>query len=233
MRTLLLAPFHERSFRLLADLVGRAYVDVYLPLPVEVCVNPALVDSLPSWFSSYIRVWEPLLVALRSCSRCVCYSELGSFEEAIDVVIKILALVYKARVFNKIDPLEWVSVLPSEVKPSAPCSWSGVLVIDDFKEYVLLRKRGVRFDHVVRVEDFTPSPLELLFLVRAGVVEWSCGLEELIKWVVEYLGDLVLHSGSLTEVYDKLRINSRYLGFITACSGEIADYLSNSTVFPS
>jgi hypothetical protein len=161
----------------------------------------------------------------------VCYSKLGSFEETVDSVTKILALVFKARVFNKIDPLEWVSILPSEVKPSAPCSWSGVLVIDDFKEYVLLRKRGARFDHVVRVEDFTPSPLELLFLVRAGVIEWSCGLEELIKWAVEYLGDLVLHSANLTEAYDKLRINSKYLGFITACSEEIIDYLSDSTVY--
>lgn len=226
MKILLIAPFHERSFKKLAEITEYAYEKIYLPLPVELCRNPRLLDYLPSWFNSYIRIWQPLVNTLIRCPHCICYSEFKNYEEAFDTIIKLITLVYKARVFNKIDSSEWFEILPKYIKPTTPTSWSGVLVIDKFTEYVLLHSQGVSVDQVIVIEELIPTPLELLLLARAGIIKWKCGIEELIKWIVEYMGNILLSSTTLTEAYDKLRTNSVYLDLVFNCSSEISNLLS-------
>jgi hypothetical protein len=95
------------------------------------------------------------------------------FEDAIDTSIKLLGLVFKARVFNKVDPAEWLGIVPKRFEPLAPTSWSGVLVVDRFIEYALLLEKGVVFDRVVQVEEFIPTPLDILLLVKSNIVEWG------------------------------------------------------------
>jgi hypothetical protein len=76
----------------------------------------------------------------------------------------------------------------------------------------------VVFDQVVQVEEFIPTPLDLLLLVKSSIVEWGCNLESLIDWIIKYLSEYVVPSRSLTEAYDKLKRSREYRELVAKCT---------------
>lgn len=217
MKVLLLVPFHERGYSELAKLIRSAYVKVYLPIPIELCKSPELIKSPPCGFSGYLKVWSPVLEALSECSDCVCYGRFKSYAESLDLKIKLLALIIKARALGSIDPQEWLRAIPSSIEASAPLDWRGILVVDSFVEYTLLRKSGVALDRVIKIEELRPTPLELLLLAKTGNIEWRCSVEALISWVVRYIGDYVVTTTSLSEAYNRLVSSNEYLDLVNKC----------------
>ena len=218
MRIILLVPFHERGYEELVKYLEKTSLPAYLPIPVELCREPMLREYVSSGLTSYTRVWSPLLDYLSSCRGCTCYLTLKYFEDAIDTSIKLLGLVFKARVFNKVDPAEWLEIAPKRFEPLAPTSWSDVLVVDRFIEYALLLEKGVVFDRVMQVEEFIPTPLDILLLVKSNIVEWNCNLKSLIDWIIKYLSEYVVPSRSLTEAYDKLKRSREYRELVVKCT---------------
>ena len=199
MKIILLVPFHERGYEKLAKYLEKTSLPVYLPLPVELCREPVLWEWASSGLWGYIRVWSPLLEFLNTCREYTCYLTLRHFEETVNTSIKLLELVIKAKVFGKIDPSEWLTLISERVESSVPTSWIGVLVIDRLVEYVLLVKRGIMVDHVLQLEEFIPTPLDLLVLVRSCVVNWNCDVKSIIEWVIKYLGCLLYTSDAADE----------------------------------
>jgi len=76
----------------------------------------------------------------------------------------------------------------------------------------------VVFDQVVQVEEFIPTPLDLLLLVKSSIVEWNCNLESLIDWIIKYLSEYVVPSRNLTEAYDKLKRSREYRELVAKCT---------------
>lgn len=220
MKIILLVPFHERGYEKLAKYLEKTSLPVYLPLPVELCREPVLWEWASSGLWGYIRVWSPLLEFLNTCREYTCYLTLRHFEETVNTSIKLLELVIKAKVFGKIDPSEWLTLISERVESSVPTSWIGVLVIDRLVEYVLLVKRGIMVDHVLQLEEFIPTPLDLLVLVRSCVVNWNCDVKSIIEWVIKYLGEYVLLSRDLTEAYDLLKRSREYRDLVVNCTSD-------------
>jgi len=220
LKSILLVPFHERGYEKLAKYLEKISLPVHLPLPVELCREPILRKWASSGLWGYIRVWSPLMKFLSHYRGHTCYLTLRHFEETIDTSIKLLGLVVKAKVFSKIDLSEWLTLISERVKSSAPTNWSGVLVIDRFVEYVLLVKRDVMVDYVLQLEEFIPTPLDLLVLVRSSVVNWNCDVKSIIEWVIKYLGEYVLFSRDLTEAYDMLKKSREYRDLVTNCTSD-------------
>jgi len=220
LKIILLVPFHERGYEKLAKYLEKTSLPVYLPLPVELCREPVLWEWASSGLWGYIRVWSPLLEFLNTCREYTCYLTLRHFEETVNTSIKLLELVIKAKVFGKIDPSEWLTLISERVESSVPTSWIGVLVIDRLVEYVLLVKRGIMVDHVLQLEEFIPTPLDLLVLVRSCVVNWNCDVKSIIEWVIKYLGEYVLLSRDLTEAYDLLKRSREYRDLVVNCTSD-------------
>jgi len=141
---------------------------------------------------------------------CSCYEVLSHFESSIDNSIKILRLIIEAKAFNKIDVRKWFEVVPDKLEPKIPTDWRGALVIDRYVEYVSLLKSGIDINGMFKVEEFVPTPLDLLTLVRINLIRWKCDVVEIINWVIKYLDEFVLLSNNLTEAYDKLRKSTEY-----------------------
>jgi len=220
LKIILLVPFHERGYEKLAKYLEKTSLPVYLPLPVELCREPVLWEWASSGLWGYIRVWSPLLEFLNTCREYTCYLTLRHFEETVNTSIKLLELVIKAKVFGKIDPSEWLTLISERVESSVPTSWIGVLVIDRLVEYVLLVKRGIMVDYVLQLEEFIPTPLDLLVLVRSCVVNWNCDVKSIIEWVIKYLGEYVLLSRDLTEAYDLLKRSREYRDLVVNCTSD-------------
>ncbi len=222
MKSILLVPFHERGYRKLARYLEEtsSHYTVYLPLPLEFCRKPVLDERIFTGLSGYIRVWSSVLEALRSCENCVCYLTLDYFEKTLDFSVKLVGLVLKAKIFEKINPSEWLNLLPEKIEPKVPTTWSGVLVVDRFIDYAVLVKKNVEFDYVSQLESFIPTPLDLLLLIRSGLIKWNCDISDIIKWVVRYLGDYVLTSRDLTGAYDRLVKSEEYLNLIHECTND-------------
>ncbi len=72
----------------------------------------------------------------------------------------------------------------------------------------------------MEIERLIPTPLDLLLLVRSGLLSWSCDVSDLVKFAIKYLGDYVLTSRDLTEVYDKLKGSEEYWNLICECIRE-------------
>jgi len=222
LKSVLLVPFHERGYRKLArhlEEISPHYI-VYLPLPLEFCREPLLSERVFTGLSGYIRVWSPVLEALRSRGNCICYLTLSYFEKTLDSSVKLIGLVLKAKIFEKINPSEWLSLLPERIESEVLTMWRGVLVVDRFTDYAVLVKRGVEFDHVLQLEPFIPTPLDLLLLTRSGLIEWNCDISDIIKWAVRYLGDYVLTSRDLTGAYDRLVGSEEYLDLVHECTSD-------------
>jgi hypothetical protein len=225
-KTLLLVPFHERGYSRLAEYLERTTLPVYLPLPVELCREPLLSGYLPSGLWGLFRVWSPVLEILRSRANYACYLTLDHARESVNVSTRLIVLVVKARVFEKVDPVEWLRALPERVDTRAPLDWRGVLVVDRFTDYAVLVKKRGEPAQVVVLEDFIPTPLDVLLLVKGGVITWNCDIGEVVEWAVKYIGDYVLTSRDLTEAYSKLRGSVEYLSLLRECT-------SDSTVLSS
>jgi len=221
LKTILLVPFHERGYEKLVKYLEKINLRVYLPLPIELCREPILREYSFSGLWSYIRVWSPLLEFLSSHREHTCYLTLGHFEKTLDTSIKLLGLVLKARVFNKIDPFEWLMLMPERIEFNIPGNWSGILVIDRFVDYVLLMKRDMVINYVLQqLEEFIPTPLDLLILIKNNVVNWNCNVESVIEWIIKYLGEYVLFSRDLTEAYDKLKRSKEYRDLVVNCTSD-------------
>jgi hypothetical protein len=124
-------------------------------------------------------------------------------------------------VFNKIDPFEWLMLMPERIEFNIPGNWSGVLVIDRFVDYVLLMKRDMVVNYVLQqLEEFIPTPLDLLILIKNNVVNWNCNVESVIEWIIKYLGEYVLFSRDLTEAYDKLKRSKEYRDLVVNCTSD-------------
>jgi len=225
-KTLLLVPFHERGYSRLAEYLERTTLPVYLPLPVELCREPLLSGYLPSGLWGLFRVWSPVLEILRSRANYTCYLTLDHARESVNASTRLIVLVVKARVFERVDPVEWLRALPERVDTRAPLDWRGVLVVDRFTDYAVLVKKRREPAQVVVLEDFIPTPLDVLLLVKSGVITWNCDIGEVVKWAVKYIGDYVLTSRDLTEAYSKLRGSVEYLSLLRECT-------SDSTVLSS
>jgi hypothetical protein len=124
-------------------------------------------------------------------------------------------------VFNKIDPFEWLMLMPERIEFNIPGNWSGILVIDRFIDYVLLMKRDMVVNYVLQqLEEFIPTPLDLLILIKNNVVNWNCNVESVIEWIIKYLGEYVLFSRDLTEAYDKLKRSKEYRDLVVNCTSD-------------
>jgi hypothetical protein len=124
-------------------------------------------------------------------------------------------------VFNKIDPFEWLMLMPERIEFNIPGNWSGILVIDRFVDYVLLMKRDMVINYVLQqLEEFIPTPLDLLILIKNNVVNWNCNVESVIEWIIKYLGEYVLFSRDLTEAYDKLKRSKEYRDLVVNCTSD-------------
>jgi hypothetical protein len=124
-------------------------------------------------------------------------------------------------VFNKIDPFEWLMLMPERIEFNIPGNWSGILVIDRFVDYVLLMKRDMVVNYVLQqLEEFIPTPLDLLILIKNNVVNWNCNVESVIEWIIKYLGEYVLFSRDLTEAYDKLKRSKEYRDLVVNCTSD-------------
>ena len=151
---------------------------------------------------------------------------LDHVRESVNVSTRLIVLVVKARVFEKVDPVEWLRALPERLDTRAPLDWRGVLVVDRLTDYTLLVKKRREPAQVVVLEDFIPTPLDVLLLVKSGVITWNCDIGEVVEWAVKYIGDYVLTSRDLTEAYSKLRGSVEYLSLLRECT-------SDSTVLSS
>jgi hypothetical protein len=124
-------------------------------------------------------------------------------------------------VFNKIDPFEWLMLMPERIEFNIPGNRSGILVIDRFVDYVLLMKRDMVVNYVLQqLEEFIPTPLDLLILIKNNVVNWNCNVESVIEWIIKYLGEYVLFSRDLTEAYDKLKRSKEYRDLVVNCTSD-------------
>lgn len=220
MKCLMLVPFHERGYKMLAELLKNTSSTFHLPIPRELCRNPLERWQIPSGLWGYVRVWWPVLDALSLRENNACYLTLDRLKESTDLSVKLIGLVIKARVYGRIDLTEWFSVLPSRIELSAPSSWRDVLVVDRFTEYFLLSRGSINYDYLVEIERLIPTPLDLLLLVKSGLLNWSCDVSDLVKFAIKYLGDYVLTSRDLTEVYDKLKGSKEYWNLICECIRE-------------
>ena len=218
MKIILLVPFHERGYEKLSSYLERTLHSAHLPIPVELCKNTMLARHVPSGLSSYIRVWRPVLEILSTRGGINCYLTLSQVEKSIETSIKLIGLVLKAKIFEKIDLNEWMSVLPDKIEPLTPSEWSGILVVDRFTEYCVLLKRNISFDYASQLEKFIPTPLDLLLLVKNRFLDWSCDLRAIIKWAVKYYGEYIITSRDLTEAYDKLKRSGEYVDMVRKCA---------------
>ncbi|MEM1642076.1 MAG: hypothetical protein QXI85_04745 [Desulfurococcaceae archaeon] len=222
MKTLVLVPFHEDAYMKLSDYLRRSPYKAYLPLPRSFCMGSSRgLEDLGYTPSSLLRVWKPLLELMENglLVNYECYLKDDTIQQMVNTATKVALLVLKARAYGKADLGEWLTLVPETVEPSIT-SWSGVCVVDRFLDYYIMMKKGVEVNRVQRIEVFAPTPLELFTLVAKGLVKWKCSLEEVVWWVVKYLGDFVIPSPSLTSAYRKLAYSDDYIAFIEKCAPE-------------
>lgn len=218
MKELVLTPFNEDGYLKLASYLRRVRIGVLLPLPRAYCESRADVveSSLPA---SIAKIWRPVAELLIEglIERPICYLGDEEVKEMVNFGVKLAILVHKARVFGKVDPNEWVSLVSNRTVPRFT-GWYGTLVVDRFSEYYLMVKAGVEADRVVQVELFAPTPLDLLYLCSNRVSKCQCSVEEVALWVVKYIGEYVIPSPDTSTAYRRL-VNSReYREFIARCA---------------
>jgi hypothetical protein len=218
-KLVVLVPFNERGYERLCRLLERIKLRAYLPLPKPLCEpwqRELFLGRIPS---SFLRVWSPLLDLLSRGlpAGYTCYLELEDVEAGVEASLRIAALVLKARALGVVRVEEWLSAVPKPREPPL-ASWEGALVVDSFLDYYVLVKKGAEGADVVSVDSFVPTPVDLLSLVSAGLLEWKCPVEELIRWAVWYIGDAVVTSSNLTEAYDKLVGSEGYRELVEECT---------------
>lgn len=220
MKWLILAPLTELGYYKLAEFLRKSArgIPALLPISRTLCEEGYVnVNYIPS---SLIRIWNPVLDLIDSGEVAAsCYLELEDLRKNIDIAVRLATLVIKARAYGKIDVSEWLSLLPRELELRIT-RWNGLLVIDRFTEYLLLTKSRVNVDKLIAVDVFAPTPLDLLMLIARNVIDWKCSLLDVVKWVIKYVGDLIVGSVDLTEAYIKLVRDSEYRKLITDCAPE-------------
>lgn len=218
MKWLLLVPFTEIGYYKLSDFLRSKPYKVLLPVPKAVCWElHSAVTYLPS---SYLRVWKPVLdLILSNEVSAECYLEMNDLRNQVDFAVKVASLVIKARAYGKIDISEWISVLPIDTNPRIT-QWSGLLVVDRFTDYALLYERGVAVDRLLAIDIFAPTPIDLLVLAVRGTVKWRCNLLDVVRWVVKYIGEIMVQSVDLTQAYATLIRDPEYRELVRSCAPE-------------
>lgn len=216
MKWVAITSFTEYGYFKLVDFLKKQDVKAYVPLPTEICEGQG-VGYIPH---SFYRVWRPVLDVIANRELDVeCYRTMYDISGQVDLGLKIAILVLKAKAYEKIDESEWLSTVPIRSKP-VKSNWNGVLVIDDYIEYLLVR-RAINPDKVLIVDLLIPTPIDLLVAIKSNLFSWKCSVSEVIDWCVEYLGEYIERSIDLTEAYKKLLGNKRYLNFLEECIGDL------------
>ncbi|MFP3258338.1 MAG: hypothetical protein RXQ57_02710 [Caldivirga sp.] len=85
-----------------------------------------------------------------------------------------------------------------------------IVVTIGYVSYV--KVRGLA-DDVVAVGELKPTPTELFYIYRG---DYDATFENIVKWVVRYLSDIVPSSRNLTEAYSSIIRNREYMNFINS-----------------
>ncbi|MEM4717285.1 MAG: hypothetical protein QXE81_00810 [Desulfurococcaceae archaeon] len=214
MKWVVITSFTEHGYSKLAEFLVKQDVKIFIPIPDEVCKNQD-VRYIPS---SFYRVWRPVLDIIFSYGLDVeCYRTFQDITNQVDIGLKVAILVLKAKAYGKVNESEWLGIIPLRLKPVIS-QWSGILVVDDYIEYLLL-KRIIFPDKITLLDLLLPTPLDLLAGVKSSLFTWKCRLSEIIKWCIEYIGEYVVRSIDLTDAYRKLLNNTSYLDFLRECIG--------------
>lgn len=220
MKWLILAPLTEMGYYKLAEFLRKSArgIPTLLPIPRTLCEEGYVgADYVPL---SLMRIWKPVLDLIDGGDIAAnCYLKLEDLGKSVDTAVKLATLVVKARAYGKVDVSEWLSLLPRELELRVT-RWNGLLVIDKFTDYLLLTKSHVDIDRLIAVDVFAPTPLDLLILITQNVIDWKCSLLDAVKWVIRYIGDIIVSSRDLTEAYVKLIRDFEYRKLIMDCAPE-------------
>lgn len=217
MKELILTPFNESGYSRLAEYLRRASRRALLPIPRAYCEGriEEIERRLPS---TLVSTWRHVadIILKKQIEDPICYLEEVEIKDMVESGIKLAVLVYKSRVFGRIDIDEWISLVRREPKPRFT-SWRGSLVVDKYSEYYILVRANVEVDRVVQVDLFAPTPLDLLYLCSARLARCVCSLVEIVQWAVKYIGEYVMTSPNTSVAYRRLVSSPEYRDFIEKC----------------
>ncbi|MEM1627930.1 MAG: hypothetical protein QXP02_00195 [Desulfurococcaceae archaeon] len=224
MHWVILIPPTEIGYRKLREHIFKHPTRYYLPIPFEVCVKDTVLfyTYIPL---SLVRIWGEILDLIWNGSNdfeIVCYKNMRNINATIDLSVKISSLVIKASAYGKIDIKEWIELFKDTSLNPPLRSWSGVLVLDKYLEYYALVKNNIRIDRIIQLGPFIPTPIETLFIVTwrkymAKEEIKECDISEIIKYVIEYIRNIVLYSNEFSTTYAKIIKDKRYLDIIEKC----------------
>ncbi|MEM4489551.1 MAG: hypothetical protein QW816_05860 [Desulfurococcaceae archaeon] len=216
MRWLVLTPFTRFGYEKLARFLRSTSYRTYVPLPRDLCLGlqPA---NLPA---SFVEIWEPLLDLIwENAVFAECYLTREDLINQINNSLEIALLVFKYKVYGKLDISEWLSRIPRKLEPKLK-NWSGILVIDRFVDYVTLLRSNINIEKVLAVDAFAPTPLELLILTANDLINWTCGIESIIQWIIKYIGEIILLSSNVSTAYLNLTRDPSYRDLVNQCMAE-------------
>lgn len=221
LKWLVLTPFTRFGYEKLARFLRSINHKLFVPLPRDLC----LVSNKVNLPRSFMEIWGPLIDFLREgMVFAECYLNLEDLLNQINHGLDITLLVFKYKVYGKIDTLEWLSKIPSKLDVKIN-NWSGLLVIDRFVDYMTLIKSGVNLDKLLAVDVFAPTPLEVLVLTVNNLLNWECSIESIIHWIIKYIGEIVLFSSDISNAYLNLIRDPSYRDLINKCMAE--NYMVN------
>lgn len=216
MKWLVLTPFTRFGYEKLARLLRSTGYITYVPLPRDLCLGLQPVN-LPS---SFTEIWEPLLDLIwENAIFAECYLTRDDLINQINNSLEIALLVFKYKVYGKLDISEWLSKIPRKLEPKLK-NWSGILVIDSFTDYITLLKSNINIEKILAIDAFVPTPLELLILTVNDLINWTCSIESIIRWIIKYIGETILHSNNVSTAYLNLTRDPLYRDLINQCMSE-------------
>lgn len=228
-------PRRESSFLRLSSMLEQLLKEVrvvYLPLPIDVCREVVEVASRrkeydPGGISNYIgasleRLWRPVLGKLavilgspgfhHTLLSCL-YDE--EFKRTLeDRGGRLAYLLFKANAYGKVSLDEWIDVFADREPSShlealrAVGGSRAVYLTDRYRDIVEAEQQlaGVK---ACFIEDFTPTPLEVVDIIVNVRRDLLPALREAVDWSIRYLNILV-RSSSFDKAYEVVAGDSAY-----------------------